>query len=56
MTTTTLIRENINSFISSGHYHHGQKHGGMQVDIVLEKELRVLHLDPQIAEGECVLL
>ena len=23
-------------------------------DMVLEKELRVLHLDPQAAEGDCV--
>ena len=28
------------------HYHHGGKHGSMQADMVLEKELRVLHLDP----------
>ena len=28
-------------------YYH---HGGMQADTVLEKELRVLHLDPQAAE------
>ena len=27
------------------HYHHGGKHGSMQADMVLEKELRVLHLD-----------
>jgi hypothetical protein len=25
----------------------------MQVDLVLEKKLRVLHLDPQAAEGDC---
>jgi hypothetical protein len=25
------------------HYHHGRKHGGMQADMVLEKELRVLN-------------
>ena len=30
-------------------YHHGEKHGGMQADMVLEKELRVLHLDPKAA-------
>ena len=29
------------------HYHHGGKHGSMQVDMVLGKELRVLHPDPQ---------
>ena len=30
----------------------GQMHGGMQADMVLEKELRVLYLDPQAAEGD----
>jgi hypothetical protein len=29
-------------------------HGGVQADMVLEKELRVLHLDSQAAEGDCV--
>jgi hypothetical protein len=42
------------SFRSSVHYHHGGKHGGMHAivasqDIVFEKELRVLHLDPKSA-------
>ena len=32
------------------HYCHGEKHGSVQADMVLEKELRVLHLDPQAAE------
>lgn len=34
-------------FIGAGlvHYHHGSKHGGMLVDLVLEKELRALHLE-----------
>ena len=26
------------------HCHYGRKHGGMQADMVLEEELRVLHL------------
>jgi hypothetical protein len=41
-------------FIGAGlvHYHHGRKHGGMQVDLVLEKELRALHLDLQEAGKE----
>ena len=26
------------------HYHHGRKHGSMQADTVLEKELRVFFL------------
>jgi hypothetical protein len=29
------------------HYHHGRKHGTVQADMVLEKELRVLHFEPQ---------
>ena len=32
------------------HYHHGS----MQADMVLEKELRVLHLDLQAAEQDYV--
>jgi hypothetical protein len=35
------------SFRGSAHYHHGGKHGSMQADMMLEKELRVLHLDPK---------
>ena len=26
------------------HYHHSGEHGGVQADVVLEKDLRVLHL------------
>ena len=33
-------------------YHHDGKHGGVQADKVLEKEMRVLHLDLQAAEGD----
>jgi hypothetical protein len=33
----------------SVHYHHGRKHGSVQADMMLEKELRVLYLDPQTA-------
>jgi hypothetical protein len=29
------------------HHHHGGKHGSVQADMVLEKELRALHLDPK---------
>jgi hypothetical protein len=36
------------------HYCHGGKHGGTQAGMVLEKELTVLRLDPQAAEGYCV--
>ena len=38
------------AYSSKVNYHHGRKHGGKQAAIVLEKELRVLHLDPQAAE------
>ena len=53
MTKTTLIKENISlelaySFRGLLHYHHGRK-PSMQADKVLEKELRVLHLDLQAA-------
>jgi hypothetical protein len=35
-------------------YHHGGKHGSIQAVMVLEKELRALHLDSRAAEGDCV--
>jgi hypothetical protein len=41
------------SFRSLVHYCCSGKHGSMQAKVVLEKELRVLHLDPQAAGGEC---
>ena len=34
------------------HYSHGGKHGSMQADMVLPKELRVLHHDPQATGSE----
>jgi hypothetical protein len=34
-------------FRGSVRYHHSGKHGSIQADMVLEKELRVLHLDPK---------
>ena len=37
------------SFRGSVHY-RGRKHGSLQADMVLEKELRVLRLDPQAKE------
>jgi hypothetical protein len=57
MTKTTLIKVNIElgltySFRSSVHYYHGRKHGSLQSDMVLEKELRVLHLDPKAARRQ----
>lgn len=57
--TATLIKKNIHSGLAHRlrdlvHYHHGGWHGSFQADVVLEKELGVLHLDPQLAEGDCV--
>ena len=59
MTMATLIKESIclgqaHSFRGLVHYHHGKKHGVMQADMVLEKELRVLCLIPQATETDCV--
>ena len=34
------------------HYFDGRKHGDKQADMVLEKELKVLHLDWQAADRE----
>jgi hypothetical protein len=39
------------SFRDLVHYHHGKQHGSVQADMMVEKELRVLHLDPQSALG-----
>jgi hypothetical protein len=35
------------------HHHLGRRHGALRADMVLEEELRVLHLDLQTV-GECV--
>jgi hypothetical protein len=43
------------SFRGSVHYHHAGKHGSMQEDVVLEKELRVLQFVLQAAEGDYVV-
>jgi hypothetical protein len=56
----TLIKANIYfglaySFRSLVHYHYSQKHSSMQADMVLEKELRVLHLNPKAAGGHSPL-
>jgi hypothetical protein len=42
------------SLRGSVHYHHSGKNSSVQADILLEKELRVLHLDLKAAEGDCV--
>ena len=38
------------SFRGSVHYHLGGRHGSMQVDMVLKKELSILHLNLQAAK------
>ena len=53
--TITFIKETIESglayrFTGLIYYHHGRKQGSAQADVVLEKELRVLHLDPKHQE------
>jgi hypothetical protein len=40
------------SFRGLVHYHHGRKHDSRQANTVLEKELRVLHLESQAAGRE----
>jgi len=52
MAKVTLIKANISlglaySFKGLVHYHHSRNHGTRQTDMVLEKEQRVLHLDPK---------
>jgi hypothetical protein len=61
MTKATLIKENIELGLAHScrgfvHYHHGRKQGSVQADMVLEKELRGLHLDLQAAEGGTMFL
>lgn len=55
MSMSTLIKKHIIGaglqFRGLDHY-HDRKHGGMQVDMVLERQLRVLRLDQQTAERE----
>ena len=42
------------SFRGLVHYYHGVGHGSMQVDMMLQKELGVLHFDLKATEGDCV--
>jgi hypothetical protein len=42
-------------FRGSVHYHHGGKHGSIQAGLVLEKELRDLHLDLKAARRRRIL-
>jgi hypothetical protein len=59
--TATLLKGSVSLVLASSyrglvHYHHGGKQGVIQADIALEKELRGLHLDLQVAEGDSVAL
>lgn len=38
------------------HYHHSEKHGVMQADMVLDNYLKALHLELQTAKGDYVTL
>ena len=35
------------------HYYHGRKQDSKQADMVLERVVRVLHLDPQATGSDC---
>jgi hypothetical protein len=61
MTMEALIKENISlglaySFRGLVHYCHSKKYGGMQANMVLEKESRAVHLDPQQKESAALAL
>jgi hypothetical protein len=50
---SSFIKENISleltcSFRGLVHYHHDGKHGSVRADKVLDKEPKVLHLDPSL--------
>jgi hypothetical protein len=56
MTTATLIKTKTKHLIGVGlqlrgliHFCHGRKQGNMQTDMMLEKELSILHLDSKAA-------
>jgi hypothetical protein len=58
MTTATLMKANVSlelayRFRGLVYYHHSRKHGSIQADMVLEKELRVLHLDSKATRRDC---
>lgn len=60
MTKATLLMENIQVGLAYRFrgvlcYSEGMKHGGMQADIVLRKNPRVLHPDQQAAGREVTL-
>jgi hypothetical protein len=51
MTKVTLKNEHLLDFKCSVFYHHGGKHGSVQSDMVVEKELRDVHHDPKAARS-----
>lgn len=58
MTVATLITEKhitgqADHLRGLVHYYPNRRHDSVQVDIVLEKELRVLHLDLYAAGRDC---
>ena len=62
MTTATLTKENISLGLAYSSEVQsiivmGRKHESMQADMVSEKELRALHLDPHATESTlCIAL
>ena len=56
MTTANLTVENMSLglayLVKVQSIHHGRKHGGIQADVMLKKELIVLHLDQQTARRD----
>ena len=52
MIMATLIKGLVYSFKGLVHYHQYTEHGVMQADMVLGKELRVLHLDLKATGSE----
>jgi hypothetical protein len=58
MAMATLVKDGISlrlaySFRGLVHYHQGRKHGSVQADMVLEKNLRVLHRYLKAAAEKC---
>jgi hypothetical protein len=43
-------------FRGSVHYYHGRKHGSIQADVLLEKELGILHIDLKATRRRMSLL
>jgi hypothetical protein len=55
MTKATLMEDNISlglayRFRGLVHYHQGKKHGSVQADMVVKKDLRLLYLETKAAK------